>query len=225
MWNYTPSSPSQTNPNNKKIDKSISVIPFRDHRLNDSESSISSLIPFVWKSTDMDYIPESRFFALYGMLRSTDKQMPIGNCFTKVSNDNAFSPMFDFSSGLYEELKSANIFTKTNYICDMDVSKSNYYITANIKEASIKSEYYTYGASILAPFIHIFGPKTSEYTMNLKIEMIVHDGNKKVIFNKEYIAKPVIITQTIYHTYGTMIYNKMIKDIYLSFIKDLYKIV
>jgi hypothetical protein len=224
MWNYTPSSSSQTNPSNKKINKSISVIPFRDHRLNDSESSISALIPFVWKSTDMDYIPESHFFALYGALRSTDKQMPSGNCFTKVSTGGEFSPMFDFSSGLYEEIKATNIFSKTNYICDMDTVKSNYYITASIKEASIKSEYYTYGLSVLAPIVHIFGPKTSKYTMNLRIEMIVYDANKKAIFNKEYTAEPFVIEQTLYRTYGTMVYNKMIKDIYLPFIKDLYKI-
>lgn len=224
MWNYTPSSSSQTNPSNKKINKSIAVTTFRDHRLNDSQSSISSLMPFVWNSTDMDYIPESHFFALYGMLRSTDKQMPSGNCFTKVSTGNEFSPIFDFSSGLYEEIKTANVFSKTNYICDMDTMKSNYYITANIKEASIKSEYYTYGLSLLAPIVHIFGPKISKYTMNLRIEMVVYDANKKVIFTKEYTAKPFIMEQTIYRTYGTMVYNKMIKDIYLPFIQDLYKL-
>jgi len=185
--------------------KTVAVIPFEDLRDTDNRNRfLLYLIPLVpYASADYNRPDAANMFLSTGSL-----DMDVSEDLAKAS---AYS------------LNKSNLFKDVYFTFGSDKRNADYILEGEVRQFKYEGNMYSYGVSILAPYLWLLGAPMGSSTdiVEMKFKLLTAK-DESLIWSKKYFEKDKI-TQGLYYDCGedvkgySMIYQKIMNDV----IKDL----
>jgi len=208
-WSYQP---NEYESPLRKIDKSVTVLPFQDARATRFETHLlRCMVPLMPYCTDTYEPPEMH--PNRNFLKNVHDQS------SSMTSRVTFSPSTDFARAIVDEFQAAKVFREVGY--GASDKPSDYIISGKILNTTLNDTLYSYGVSLGSIFFWAVGLPAGSITNDLSLEVAVTDTKSgEIAFTKVYTADSWKI-YWIYRQPNGCKYGEMLQDINKHFVEEL----
>lgn len=167
-----------------KYDKKIAVLPFEELRVDEN---ISKFWLYAIPLSPFGYAKYQRPEAARGFVTISEFQ---------------FDASEDLAKSAAYSLRKSNLFSDAFFSYGGDKENADLILEGNIEEINYNGTLYSYGVSVLCPYIWFFGLPAGSSENTVKLKFILKDRKaEKILWENSYSGSNKII-QGLYYNYG-----------------------
>ncbi len=198
QWQY---SSEQESLNNTKINKTVSVTPFNDHRLSDNTQMIAMylipIMPFGWQNLN---VPEG----LQAHITSAGW---------------LWKPTEDIAKASAEEINKSHLFKEVFF--SNRSSDGDLVLEGDIRSTKYNRKIISYGLSVYGPMLWFIGLPAGTYDNELILNFKLMDKKNNIeLWTKDY-RQYISKTTWLYYQPSDFEYSSMLKKILIQVIQDI----